>query len=69
MKLLQLAVLVSMAPIISAGQDFAGRWDITVSDQGQTKAWWLELGTAGSGQGRFVGAPDRVGGSGPRPHG
>ena len=58
MRLLQAAILVSMVPIISAGQDFAGRWDITVSDQGQTKAWWLELGPAGSGQGRFVGAPN-----------
>ena len=58
MRLLQMAILVSMAPIISAGQDFAGRWDVTVSDQGQTKAWWLELGPAGSGQGRFVGAPN-----------
>jgi hypothetical protein len=57
MKLLCAAILISMAPIVSAGQDFAGRWDITVSDQGQTKAWWLELGPAGSG-GLFVGAPD-----------
>ena len=58
MRLLQMAILVSMAPIISAGQDFAGRWDVTVADQGQPKAWWLELGPAGSGQGRFVGAPN-----------
>jgi hypothetical protein len=58
MKLLAAAFLVAMAPVISAGQDFAGRWDITVSDQGQTRAWWLELGPAGSGKGSFVGAPD-----------
>ena len=58
MKLFEAAFLVAMAPVISAGQDFAGRWDITVSDQGQTRAWWLELGPAGSGQGSFVGAPD-----------
>jgi hypothetical protein len=58
MKLLHMAVLISVAPMILAGQDFAGRWDITVSDAGQTKAWWLDLGPAGSGQGFFVGAPD-----------
>ncbi len=58
MKLFEAALLIAMAPVISAGQDFAGRWDITVSDQGQTRAWWLELGPAGSGKGGFVGAPD-----------
>ena len=58
MKLFAAAFLVALAPVICAGQDFAGRWDITVSDQGQTRAWWLEVGPAGSGQGSFVGAPD-----------
>jgi len=57
MKRFTVMAVVCVAPMMCLAQDFAGRWDITVADQGQTKAWWLEL-DPGAGAGRFVGAPD-----------
>jgi hypothetical protein len=43
----------------ASDQEYNGRWDITVFDEGKRRAWWLEIEGAGTPQisGKFVGAP------------
>jgi hypothetical protein len=50
-------LLLAACPAFAAGQDFNGRWDITVS-QGRGRAWWVELNGVGTAapSGKFVSA-------------
>ena len=57
MRLLLLTLLFVVPTIGSGPQDFQGRWDITVLNQNQPRAWWLEVAGGDTGKGRFVGAP------------
>jgi hypothetical protein len=50
-------LLLAACPAFSAGEDFNGRWDITVP-QGRGRAWWVELNGVGTAtpSGKFVSA-------------
>jgi hypothetical protein len=50
-------LLLAACPAFSAGEDFNGRWDITVT-QGRGRAWWAELNGVGTAAptGKFVSA-------------
>jgi hypothetical protein len=52
-------LLLAACPVFSAGEDFNGRWDITVT-QGRGRAWWVELNGVGTANasGKFVSAYD-----------
>src|SRR5579883_2301231 len=54
-----LLILLSVASLWAADQDFNGKWDITVPGEARHRAWWLGVEGAGTPhpKGSFVGAP------------
>ena len=55
-----LAFLACLCPLAAAGDDaFNGRWNIHVTNEARSRAWWLEVSGAGTPavKGKFVGAP------------
>lgn len=58
MSFVRMALLVGAMQVVSAAQDFTGRWGLTAFDRGQPKAWWLEVSPGQTGKGKFMGAPN-----------
>lgn len=58
MKLL-LGAFTFAASLFAADSDFNGRWNLTLTGDPRSRAWWLEISGAGTREpkGRFVGAP------------
>ncbi len=58
MRILWGVLLLAACPAFAAGQDFNGRWDITLAAQPRPRAAWVELTGVGTPQaaGKFVSA-------------
>ena len=56
----RLLALLSAGPLaLAADEAFDGRWNIQVTNEARSRAWWLEVSGAGTEavKGKFVGAP------------